>query len=214
MSMQPTLQDIVGWVREIDAFAVTVGASDERRAQLTVFGTYPVTLDAEGSTLNVTCALGLAAEIQNVLAMPQLEQAALGVARLAAMPTLAETKETDGKQWVSFRVPLHLDGLTRNELAIAVWGVSKAQELLALQLNGFKELEAISSELEASEVKEEAPPPREAPPPAVEPEPAPPPPPTPAAPPAAPAGRFCPNCGKQAKPQQRFCIGCGAPLEG
>jgi cell division septation protein DedD len=231
MSTQPTLQEIVAWAREITSFAVTVGANDERRAELTVFDTHPATLDAEGSTLNVTCALGLAAELQNVLGIPQLEQAALAAAKSAATPTLAETKQIDGNQWVSFRVPLHLDGLTRNELAAAIWGVWKAQELLALQLNGFKELEAISSELESIEAEEEESPPQEAPPPATEPSPAPPPE-TPASPPEAapapapqpaavsetpptptPAPRFCPSCGKEAKPGQRFCIGCGTSLE-
>jgi len=205
MSMQPSTQDIGQWLREITAFAVSVGASDEKRTSLTAFGTYSVTLEAEDGRLNVTCGRELPAEVQNVLDMSRLAQAASNGARSAAMPTLAETSQAVGKQWVTFRAPLHLEGLTRNELAAAIWEVCKAQEFLAVQLNAYKELEAMSARMTALEVEAEAPPAEPAPPP-----------PTPTPPPAAaaPAAVFCPNCGRQAKPQQRFCTGCGAPLEG
>jgi hypothetical protein len=209
MSMRPTLEDITTWLTDIDAFALVVGVSDEKRAEITVSEAYPMTLEAADATLAVTCDRELPPEVQGVVDMAQLKQAAFGQARSAAMPTLSETKEVGGKQWASFRIPLHLDGLTRNELASAIWEVWKAQEMLVSQIEGFKEFEALSAELESLEAEAETPPeapPAEAAPPtapaaAAEPQP-------------APTGRFCSKCGKQAKPDQRFCIGCGASMEG
>jgi len=210
MSTSPTMQDLADWLREITAFPLVVRASDERRADLTVFETYAVTLETEDGKLNVICDRELPSELQNAVDMSQIEQTVLGVARVAAMPTIAEARQAGGKQSVSFRVPLHMDGLTRNEVAAAIWGVCKAQELLALQLSAFKEIETMSAEMEALAAEEEAPP-AEAAAPAAEPSP----PPTPPSPtPPAPAGRFCPSCGGQAKPEHRFCIACGSPLEG
>jgi hypothetical protein len=224
------MQDIREWLREITAFTVAVGASDEKRTELTVSESYPVTLEAADRTLSVTSERELPPEVQGVVDMSQLKEAAFGQARAAAMPTLSETKEVGGKQWASFRIPLHLDGLTRNELATAIWEVWKAQEMLVSQIEGFKELETLSAELEGLEAEAEPPlpeaPPAEVAPPtapaaAAEPQPAPPPAPAPPEavpaeaappPPTSPAGRFCPKCGKQAKPEQRFCIGCGAPV--
>lgn len=235
MSTSPTMKDLADWLREITAFPLAVRASDERRAELTALETYAVTLETEDGKLNVICDRELPPELQNAVDMSQIEQTVLGAARLAAMPTIAEARQTGGKQSVSFRVPLHLDGLTRNELAAAIWGVCKAHEFLALQLNAFKEIETMSAEMETLAAEEEAPPaeaagpapaaeapPAEAAAPALEPTPAPPPPPAPApappppapAAPAAPAGRFCPSCGKEARPEHRFCVGCGTPLEG
>lgn len=210
MSKSPTMQDLADWLREITAFPLAVRASDERRAELTALETYAVTLETEDGRLNVICDRELPSELQNAVAMSQLEQTVLGAARLAAMPTIAEARQVGGKQSVSFRASLHLDGLTRNELAAAIWGVCKAHEFLAMQLNAFKEIETMSAEMETLAAEEEAPS-AEAAAPAAEPSPAPPPPsPTP----PAPAGRFCPSCGRQVKPEHRFCIACGSPLEG
>ncbi len=228
------MENIGEWLREITAFALAVGASDEKHTEITVLEIYPMTLEVADGTLAVTCDRELPPEVQGVVDMAQLKQAVFGQARSAAMPALHEAREVSGRQWVRFQIPLYLDGLTRNELATAIWEVWKAQELLALQINGFKELSSLASEMEALEVGEEAPseavpaPSETAPPPEPEaprepeaaqppeaaPAPEPPSAPEPARTEAVPAGRFCTKCGEQAKPDQRFCIGCGSPLEG
>lgn len=206
MTGNPIMRDLGQWLGQITAFPVVVKSSADRRAELTVADEYPVIIEETEGTLNVTCARELPADLQGIMEMSHLEQAALGQARASATPVVSKTEEIGGKQRVSFRFPLRLDGLTDNELTAAIWGAWKAQELLAIQLSTFKELEAVSGRMEALAAGEQAPSP------AVEPGPAPSQPPTAEAVPT-PAGRFCPSCGKQAKPEHRFCIGCGGPLE-
>jgi hypothetical protein len=215
MSELPSMQDISEWLKGISAFPIAVGASDEKHIQLTVFESCSATLAAADTTLTLTSDRELPPEVQGVVDMAQLEAAAKGQARSAAMPTLSEAREVRGKQWASFRIPLCLDGLTRNELANAIWEVSKAQELLAFQINGLKELEALSTELASLEAEAETATEAEASAKetaAPTPEPAPAPPPG-GPPPPTPARRFCSSCGREAKPGQRFCIGCGTSLE-
>jgi hypothetical protein len=195
------MKEIGEWLKEITAFPIAVGASDEKRIELTAFGAYPVAIEEVDGTVNVTCERELPEQVQGAIDMAELEQAAIGQARSAAIPALPNSKEIGGKQWVGFRLPLHLDGLTRNELATAIWGAWKAQELLALEILAYKELGSLSSKLDAPPEETQA----ASEGLAVPPEPTPPP---------APAGLFCPKCGKQAKPDQRFCIGCGTSLEG
>jgi len=204
MADNPTMQTITQWLASLDAFRLAVGATSENRTELTVFDIYPVTVEARDGRLDVVCDRELPAEVLNAVDMSQLEKGVFSQARSAAMPALGEARQVGGNQWVTFRVPLYLEGLTRNELAMAIWAVWKAQELLALDIFAFKQLEALTSEVGT-------PPAEEAPSPAAEPTPAPVP--QPAAPAAA-ASRFCPSCGRQAKAQQRFCTGCGASLEG
>ena len=96
MSERPTMQDIGEWLKEITVFTVVVGASDEKRAEIIVSESYPVTLEAADRTLSVICDRELPEGAQNVIDMSQLKEAASGQARAAAMPTLSETKEVGG----------------------------------------------------------------------------------------------------------------------
>lgn len=219
MNNRPTMKEMSEWLREITAFGVTVVTSDEKRTELTVSDAYAVVLEDADGMLNVTCEGELPPEIQGVVEMAHLEQAAMGQARSAATPALCEAKDVGGKQWVGFRFPLHLDGLTRNELTTAIWGAWKAQELLAMEILAFKQFDALSSKLAMPEAGMETPQeaaarPPDAPPSTEPATPEPAPAPTPEAAPPSPARRFCSSCGRETKPGQRFCIGCGTPLEG
>ena len=116
-------------------------------------------------------------------------------------------------------VTLHEDGISKHGFLSALAEIRKVRRVVEWGLEAMsvaegvvedfegvaREAEALSSQVQqAAESVEELAAAAEATPP----------PPEPASAEAAPAGRFCPSCGRQAKPEHRFCIGCGTPLEG
>ncbi len=227
MEAYPTMQEIAGWLGQVRVPAVSVGAIGERRIDLTVGGTLEMTVEAAGNALTVSSDCELPGEIQGVLEKTRLEEAASSAARSSALPMSAVARQAGAGQQVAFAVPLFLDGLTRNELASAVWGVWNAHDLLVRQIMGYKQIEAISAEMKALQ-EEEAEPveaaagPPDAPAPvvaegtllAVTP-------PDPdaeaavvAEQPEAGSGVFCRNCGQQMRSDARFCRSCGANLKG
>lgn len=137
-------------------------------------------------------------------------------------------KDGQGKPTSEIAVTLYRDGLTKQSFLSALTEISKVRRVIAWGLENMalatdtltditammKETEALASEIskvtagmEETPTEEAAAPPESAP---AEVSPSPPP---AAAQTATPSGRFCPNCGKQAKAGQRFCIGCGTALE-
>jgi hypothetical protein len=229
MEAYPTMQEIAGWLGQVRVPAVSVGAIGERRIDLTVGGTLEMTVEAAGDSLTVSSDCELPGEIQGVLDMPRLEEVAGSAARSSALPMSAAAREAGAGQRVAFAVPLFLDGLTRNELASAVWGVWNVHDLLVRQIMGYKQIEAISAEMKALQEKEAEP--VEAAAEAVQAEEAVPvvaeetlltvAPPDPDAEAAVVAEQsdatsdvFCRNCGQKMRPAARFCKACGANLEG
>ena len=227
MEAYPTMQEIAGWLGQVRVPAVSVGAIGERRIDLTVGGTLEMTVEAAGNALTVSSDCELPGEIQGVLDMPRLEDVAGSAARSSALPMSAAARQTGAGQQVAFAVPLFLDGLTRNELASAVWGVWNVHDLLVRQIMGYKQIEAISAEMKALQEEEAepieaaaGPPETTAPvehvvaPPAAEPS-------QPQAETAVVAEQsdassdvFCRNCGQQMRSDARFCRSCGANLKG
>jgi hypothetical protein len=223
------MQEIAGWLGQVRVPAVSVGAIGERRIDLTVGGTLEMTVEAAGNALTVSSDCELPGEIQGVLDMPRLEEVAGSAARSSALPMSAAARQTGAGQQVAFAVPLFPDGLTRNELASAVWGVWNAHDLLVRQIMGYKQIEAISAEMKA--LQEEEAEPVEAAAEAVQAEEAVPvvaeetlltvAPPDPDAEAAVVAEQsdassdvFCRNCGQQMRSDARFCRSCGANLKG
>jgi hypothetical protein len=218
-----TIEEIAAWVAEIETPTIAIGMRDGDRIELTANDSYPVVIEAANERLSVISERELPPEVQGVAEFAHLQQAVLGQARAAALPTVGETRIVNDRQWASFRVPLNLQRITPNELAAAVWAVWKAQELLAVELHTYKQLTELAARLDAerppevgipegilTELTPKVPsaPQAAGPPAAPSPAPSPPPPPAPIA-----GGVFCAECGRQARPGARFCNGCGAPLE-
>ncbi len=220
------MQEIAGWLGQVRVPAVSVGAIGETRIDLTVGGTLEMTVEAVGNALTVSSDCELPGEIQGALDMTRLEEVAGSAARSSALPMNAAAREAGAGQQVAFAVPLFLDGLTRNELASAVWGVWNVHDRLVRQIMGYKQIEAISAEMKALQEEEAEPVEAAGPPettstrrtrcraPAVEPS-------QPQAETAVVAEPsdgssdvICSNCGQLMPSDARFCRSCGANLKG
>ncbi|MDI6858701.1 MAG: zinc-ribbon domain-containing protein [Dehalococcoidia bacterium] len=202
-----TIQEIAGWLGQVRVPAVSVGVIGERSVNFTVGGALEMTVEAAGDTLSVSGERALPDEAQAALASVRLEDVVASIARAAAVPMTASTQQSGAKQRVAFTAPLFADGLTRNELASAVWCVWNAHDLLVRQIESYRQIEAISAEMQALREQEaEAPAAADVGPEALA--------------GADVAGApdavtlFCPRCGNRVRPGARFCNKCGGALEG
>jgi hypothetical protein len=219
--------------------ACSVSLSGEPPLSISVRGSGPQPSQVH---LQHTLELSLPAQVSSDPEGPQRIAAVLE--RVAAARSgLVECRPTaeQGKAAAEVVVTLHEDGMTKQVFLTALeelrkvarvitWdleGVSATTEILSDVQAFVEKTEALASEMEraAGDVEEPAPPVEEPPtqpdtaqveeaPAPAEPSPPPQAPPAPTPPAAAPASLFCPNCGRQAKPEHRFCIGCGTPLDG
>lgn len=207
------MQEIAGWLGQVRVPAVSVGVIGERSVNFTVGGALEMTVEAAGNTLSVSGERTLPDEAQAALGSVRLEEVAESVARAAAVPMTASMRQSGATQGVAFTAPLFADGLTRNELASAVWSVWNAHALLVRQIESYRQIEAISAEMRTLREQEaEGAAEAEAPAAAdVGPE---------ALAGADVAGApdavtlFCPRCGNRVRPGARFCNKCGGALEG
>jgi hypothetical protein len=140
----------------------------------------------------------------------------------AGRSSLLECHQTvqAGKATIEVMVTLHEDGMSKQGFLTALEEIRKVRRVIEWELDAMAQAVGLMSdvqsglgaivertgalasdaakaaqEFEAAAAAEPAPQPQSA-----------------AALPAG--GVFCPNCGRQAKPQQRFCTGCGTSLQG
>jgi len=205
-----TMREIARWLGQMRVPPVSVGVMGESSLNLTVDGALEMTVAAAGNTLSVSGERALPDGSKAALASVRLEEVATSVARAAAVPMTASTLQSGATQRVVFTAPLFADGLTPNELASAVWCVWNAHDLLLRQIESYRQIEAISAEMqtlreqEAEPAESETPAPRDT------------------APEASAGGEavdapdaavlFCPQCGNQVRPGARFCNKCGGAL--
>lgn len=128
-------------------------------------------------------------------------------------PPVAEVAVTihgDGLTKQSFLTALDEVGKVRRVIEWGIEGVMSSVEILSNVSSVVEQAEALASEMSAP--GQGAPSPEPSPdsaptvigrPEEIE---------APVATAPAPAKRFCPKCGREAKPAQRFCVGCGASL--
>jgi len=223
------------WCQE-ESLSVVAEQDDEAGLACTVSlpGESPLSISVRASgpqpsRILLVCAFDLSVPAKTVADPEGPQQIATLLERVAANRSgLVECHPParEGKTPAEVVVTLHEDGLSKHSFLTALEEVSKVTRVIAWELEGISMSAEVLSDVRAiveqagtfaSEVaqvggKADAP----ASAPAATVTPAPVSPPAPAPPPAAapPAAVFCPNCGRQAKPQQRFCSGCGTSLEG
>jgi hypothetical protein len=227
-------EESLGLVSERDdeaGLVYVIALADQPALSVTIRGSRP---EPDPVLVTHTFEMSIPDEMQRV-AEGQEQVAALLERAAASRSGLIDCRPTqaEGKPAAEVSVTLHGDGLTKQCFLSALEDIRKMRRVVGWGLEGISQLasglvdaraamedtEALAAEVaQAAEVVQEAAaaPEAEAPSPEPTPEPAEV---APSSPSAAvpgvttPTGRFCPNCGKQAKSDQRFCIGCGTSLE-